>query len=128
MRKNGWGLSSMLYICLIMVVFLLVAIYFYHKGVKKYISVDDRYGNFSYIALEEKVVKAYIKYNNSLSEKIEHVTIDTLIEKGYLDKVVGEASISCTGYAKYLKGQGKAKGFIRCGNKYETLGYNKNLD
>lgn len=81
----------------------------------------------SYQELEDKVAKKSIPYfeNNSTESNLEVVTIQTLVQNEYIPTIYSlkDSKVDCTGYVEYDKVTETYTTYLRCGELYETNGY-----
>ena len=133
MKKNGWGLSTMIIFCSIIAFCLIFSIVMYKLYIEPSIArkTEDKpkeYNivNKTYIGLEEDVAlfsKDYFKSNDK-----DLVTLKTLVEEGFMESIydLKDKSIKCSGYVTYKEHSYHT--YLKCGNNYETSGYVKDLD
>lgn len=81
----------------------------------------------SYHTLEKSIASKSENYfsNNTTNSKIDYVTIQTLIQDGYIGSVhaVTDETQECSGYVEFLKTQNIYKTYLKCGEVYQTDGY-----
>ena len=135
MNKNGWGLRFELFFILIFVVCILIATIGLHSigligGDEDSLLNSGIDSDFDYEALEVRVADAGKNYYNYYypngSNDTIIVTIDTLINNGYLNKVLDERNKECDGYVKLLN-NGNQVAYLNC-SRYITVGYDKDYE
>lgn len=134
MKKNGWGLSTMIMFCAVIGVCLIFSVVLYKSNVEKTIEKGDDEATIvskTYLGLEEDIALFSKEYFNS-NEKKDVVTIKKLVELGYMSSVydLKDSLLKCSGYVEKTSVDEKNsyKTFLKCGSNYETAGYLESLD
>ncbi len=81
----------------------------------------------SYDSLEESIAMKSISYfsHNTTDNPIDYVTIQKLIQNGYIDNVyaIEDSKVECSGYVAFIKDYDDYKTYLYCDNLYKTKGY-----
>ena len=111
LNNRGWGMQAMMAI----VVVLMLALVFVSMMINT--------------KFENKVITASQKYYQNhqidLKENAQYrVNLKTLMDEGLLEEITYKG-ISCSGYGLIINKNGKIdyEGFVKCGTKYKTKGY-----
>ncbi len=135
MNKNGWGLRFELFFILIFVICILISTIGLHSigllgGDEDNLVNSGVDSDFDYDALEERVADAgkqyYLDNYPNGSDNTIIVSVDTLINSGYLKSVLDERDKKCTGYVKLLR-NGNQVAYLDC-SRYQTVGYDKDYE
>lgn len=146
MNNRGWGLRAELWICLCLVVAFVIAVVLIQRIVNQinYSVTTEESSNYpsnstgnitvNYTNLEDELVigaKKYInKYysNRDLEAKLTITVVRLKIEE-MIDKL-SVNGIECSGYVEMQNSSSEVKyyPYIRCGNLYQTNGYNEEHD
>ena len=152
LNNHGWGMREMIiYTCILLLLLLFVSYsvnsFYKEMETSKQNVVNNNYGsdyddkdeesnvsnNINYIYYHNKedlIKKATLNYLNNysynLDSNIMNVSLDTLINLGYIQKIYDQNNInSCSGYSNVYEdenGEYIIKSYINCGN-YVTEGY-----
>ena len=127
-----WGLRWELCIIIVFIICLLIATIGLNKfgllsndsGVIRYVGPEEG-DTYSYNELESQIAQAGSRYYKSrypkgISES-KKVSVETLINAGYLNTLYDGSNRRCTGYA-YLSTRGSSFGYLKC-HRYRTEGY-----
>ena len=139
MKKNGWGLRVELAFLLLFVICIIIAtVGLYRMGLfgneeGSYIDIGEYTkgnGTYDYDELELKVSNAARKYYNDryqdgYSDTL-IVSVDSLINNGYLSPIYDGRDKECKGYAKILPSKNIVS-YIRC-SIYQTTGYSEDYE
>ena len=83
----------------------------------------------SYQELEDEIATNSIAYFrvNSTYDDLEIVSIQTLIQNGYIDTVyaIDDSTVDCIGYVEYNKLSELYTTYLKCGNLYKTNNYDE---
>ena len=127
-----WGLRWELCIVIVFIFCLLIATIGLNRfgllsndnSVIRYVGPEEG-DTYSYSELESQVAQAGLKYYksrypNGISES-KRVSVNTLINAGFLSTLYDGNNRRCTGYA-YLSTRGSSFGYVKC-RRYRTEGY-----
>lgn len=125
LNNRGWGMQAMMAI----VVVLMLALVFVSMMINTKFKSDVTSSSSQNTKLENKVITASQKYYQNhqinLKENAQYrVNLKTLMDEGLLEEITYKG-ISCSGYGLIIDKNGKIdyEGFIKCGTKYKTKGY-----
>ncbi len=158
LNNRGWGLQAMLAGVLVLMIALVIIAVLVQKtfgDIMDPINVenhpnnnptedtdkeednDEQYYYKTYGEIENAVViaaKKYQKkyYNNILDGEKISVTIKNLQEEKFISEIkdIKNKNISCSGYAIFINDNDKItyNAYIKCGDNYETIGYQEFYD
>ena len=128
LNNKGWGLGAFLGFSIIIIFFIIVAaVNAYNAGLSRKPTGEIQFNNseFSYSNLENTLLSAgkrYFTANNGTN----YVSSSTLIKENYINSLSDNNYNKCTGYVK--KNEDSYKSYIKCGNSYQTSGYESEFD
>ena len=137
MKSRGFGISNMFFFMAIFIILLIVVSFIVHS-----IHLDDKNNSligtdslyeekkkdFDYGSIEKSLKTAATLYQRDYypdfkQDEVKHVTSKKLISLDYLS-VLTDGNVSCKGYARiFYDNVVEVTPFIKCGNYYETKGY-----
>ena len=139
MKRNGWGLRvELAFLLLFVICILITTIGLYRMGLfgneeGSYIDIGNYTkgnGTFDYDALEQKVIFGARKYYNENYPNGNNdtivISVDTLVNNGYITKLYDGRNKECSGYAKVLPNQNIIS-YIKC-SIYKTTGYSESYE
>lgn len=141
MKSRGFGISNMFFFMAIFIILLIVVSFIVHSihlddknnsliGSDSFYEEKDK--NFDYTSIEKNLKTAATLYQRDYypdfdDKKDMYVTSKKLISLDYLN-VLTDGKVSCIGYAKIsYDNVVEVVPFIKCGNYYETKGYDADM-
>ena len=149
LNNRGWGLQAMMIGVLVLMIALIITAVLINKvfgdiiepiNKPNYIENSDAKEESTYKTyqeMENEIITAAKKYQKKYysdildGEKIT-VTVKNLQAEYFIDELtdIKNEKTICTGYATFLNDDDKIsyKAYIKCGNSYETIGYQSYYD
>ena len=136
MNNYGFGLREFLGFLTCILIALFIAMVMYHKNFGELF--DSSVSSQSYQDIEKDLANVAIIYTDNYYYKVlengdsDYVTIKTLKEEKIITKVTDlkDHKLECSGYIHFYKENSKTiyDPYIKCGDNYQTAGYNKDYD
>lgn len=142
MNNGGWGLRAMLVMCFILALAIVISATIISQNFGELLpdgneDINENYNSKAktYSAYESDIRVAGKKYIFEKYNTVDDiggivVTVNKLVSTGYMDEIVDINYNKCSGYL-YVSQSGivyNYDAYIKCGDDYQTPGYNKVLD
>lgn len=136
MNNYGYGIREFLGFLTCILIALFIAMIMYNKNFGELF--DGSVSSDSYKDIEDDLITVAITYTDNYYYKVlengdsDYVTIKTLKDEKIISRVTDlkNHKLECSGYIHFYKQEGKTiyDPYIKCGDNYQTEGYNNARD
>lgn len=144
MKQKGFGTTDLIAFLFVVLLSLIIVTILYSQMADSLQTENDKMEMFdgknvhneqptpelntqNYVTLEESIAEKSKNYfsNNTTDSKIDYVTLLTLKQNNYIGNIhaIDDDTQECTGYVEFLKVSGIYKTYLKCGEIYQTSGY-----
>ena len=136
MNQRGFGLKEFIIIIAVIFIAMIIIMSLYQSIFPNTSNNETKKKKVTYQDLEKKLEKAAERYQNDTysgninDKEVWSLSYSMLKEKKYLDKITdpNNDDIECQGYVEFIQDGVliSYKPYLKCGNNYQTKGYDEN--